>query len=95
MFSEPNILVCVGVESQKIMKRFSGEVSFIENQIYKETGSFETFRLLVNACTDENMLLIHGDLYFDANILCDAYFSRSFIVLDTSNNIADREVYAL
>ena len=92
MFSEPNILVGVGVESQKIMKRFSGEVSFIENQIYKETGSFETFRLLVNACTDENMLLIHGDLYFDANILCDADFSRSFIVLDTSNSIADREV---
>ena len=92
MFSKPNILVGVGVGSQKIMKKFSGDVSFIENQLYKQTGSFETFRLLVNASTDDSVLLVHGDLYFDASILHDADFSKSFVVLDTSNSIGDREV---
>ena len=92
IFFKPNILVGVGVDSQKIMKKFSGEISFIENQLYKDTGSFETFRLLVNACTDDSLLLVHGDLYFDGSILHDADFSKSFVVLDTSGSIGDMEV---
>tara|TARA_Y100001970_G_C14251329_1_gene872111 strand:- start:1647 stop:2198 length:552 start_codon:yes stop_codon:yes gene_type:complete len=92
MFVKPNILVGVGVESQKIMKRFSGQVSFVENQLYETTGSFETLRLLVNASTDDSILLVHGDLYFNSDILETADFSKSFVVLDTTNSIADREV---
>ena len=92
MFVKPNILVGVGVESQKIMKKFSGQVSFVENQLYETTGSFETLGLLVNASTDDSILLVHGDLYFNSDILEAADFSKSFVVLDTANSIGDREV---
>jgi choline kinase len=92
LFSAPNILVGVGVESQRVFKRFSGEVICIENQLYKTTGSFETFRLLVNASIDNSILLIHGDLYFNDKILESADFSKSFVIEDTGSNIADREV---
>ena len=92
MFSEPNILLGIGVESQKIIKRFTGRVRLIENQLYKTTGPFETLRLLVNSSTDDSLLIIHGDLYFNSNILDSADFSKSFIVSDTTGSILDREV---
>ena len=91
IFSKPNILVGIGVESQKILKKFMGRVRFVENQLYKTTGPFETLRLLVNSSTDDSLLVIHGDLYFNATILDNADFSKSFIVLDTSDSIAERE----
>tara|TARA_R110002153_G_C13164845_1_gene483458 strand:- start:204 stop:773 length:570 start_codon:yes stop_codon:yes gene_type:complete len=92
LFVHPNILVGVGIESQRVFKRFSGEVICIENQLYETTGSFETFRLLVNASVDDSILMLHGDLYFDNKILESADFSKSFIVEDTSGNIGEREV---
>tara|TARA_R110000824_G_scaffold20413_1_gene76876 strand:+ start:738 stop:1451 length:714 start_codon:yes stop_codon:yes gene_type:complete len=92
LFSSPNILVGVGIESQRVFKKFSGQIAFIENQLYETTGSFETFRLLVNASADNSILLIHGDLYFDKKILESADFSKSFVIEDVSGNIADREV---
>tara|TARA_R110000824_G_scaffold250881_1_gene439637 strand:- start:229 stop:537 length:309 start_codon:yes stop_codon:yes gene_type:complete len=90
LFVHPNILVGVGIESQRVFKRFSGEVICIENQLYETTGSFETFRLLVNASVDDSILMLHGDLYFDNKILESADFSKSFIVEDTSGNIGER-----
>ena len=92
MFSEPNILVGIGVESQKIVKKFTGRVRFVENQLYKTTGPFETLRLLVNSSTDDSLLVIHGDLYFNSNILDGADFSKSFVVSDTTGSILEREV---
>tara|TARA_R100000995_G_scaffold73577_1_gene42410 strand:+ start:1160 stop:1873 length:714 start_codon:yes stop_codon:yes gene_type:complete len=92
MFSEPNILVGIGVESQKIVKKFTGRVRLVENQLYKTTGPFETLRLLVNSSTDDSLLVIHGDLYFNSNILDGADFSKSFVVSDTTGSILEREV---
>lgn len=92
MFSEPNILVGIGVESQKIVKKFIGRVRLVENQLYKTTGPFETLRLLVNSSTDDSLLVIHGDLYFNSNILDGADFSKSFVVSDTTGSILEREV---
>ena len=71
LFTSPEIIVGVGVGASKIMKRGypRDNVRLVENQNYSNTGSFETLRLLVNNCTTDTLLIMHGDLYFNTATL--------------------------
>tara|TARA_R110000824_G_scaffold379455_1_gene571437 strand:- start:898 stop:1608 length:711 start_codon:yes stop_codon:yes gene_type:complete len=92
VFDKPEIVVGIGVESNRILKKFPSKIRFIENQLYDTTGPFETLRLIVNNITGNSILFFHGDLYFDARTIESADFSRSFIVVDNKNKMRDKEV---
>jgi len=91
-FSNPEIIVGVGYEPWKIMKRVGQSVKFVENQLYETSGSFETLRLIVNNTKDDNIIFFHGDLYFKQEFFRNLDYSRSFVVCDNQGNMSDKEV---
>ena len=91
-FSNPEIIVGVGYEPWKIMKRVGQSVKFVENQLYETSGSFETLRLIVNNTKDDNIIFFHGDLYFRQEFFRNLDYSRSFVVCDNQGNMSDKEV---
>jgi choline kinase len=91
-FSQPDVIVGVGYEPWKIMKRVSESARFVENQLYETSGSFETLRLIVNNTKEENIIFFHGDLYFKQQFFQSFDYSKSFVVCDNTNNMSDKEV---
>jgi len=94
LFTAPEIIVGVGVGANKIMKKGypKDSVRLVENQNYSSTGSFETLRLVVNNCTTDTLLIMHGDLYFNAATLDSLDYSKSFVIVDSSGMLSKKEV---
>jgi choline kinase len=92
VFREPEVVIGIGVEANRILKKFPGEVRFVENQLHNSTGPFETLRLIVNNVTNSSILFFHGDLYFDIKTIDSADFSKSFIVVDNKKRMREKEV---
>ncbi len=91
VFSEPEIVVGLGVDANKVIKRLSSGVRYVENQLYETTGSAETMRLITNNSDSDSILFFHGDLYFGQEAIRDLDYSRSF-ALASQSTMQDREV---
>lgn len=91
VFSEPEIIVGLGVEANKVMKKTGLNARYIENQLYEVTGSAETMRLILNNSDANNILFFHGDLYFGQELLQDLDYGKSF-ALASPQVMQDREV---
>tara|TARA_Y100000593_G_C4322032_1_gene344323 strand:+ start:8000 stop:8707 length:708 start_codon:yes stop_codon:yes gene_type:complete len=91
VFSQPEIIVGLGVEANKIIKKLGFSVRYVENQLYEITGSAETMRLILNNSDADNILFFHGDLYFGQDLLQDLDYEKSF-VLASHQVMQDREV---
>ena len=91
VFSQPEIIVGLGVEANKIIKKLGFSVRYVENQLYEITGSAETMRLILNNSDADNILFFHGDLYFGQDLLQDLDYGKSF-VLASHQVMQDREV---
>ena len=86
--------VCIvgGIEANKIIKKLDKNVRFVENQKHDETNSGESLRLAVNNSLLDNILFFHGDLIFHDKILSNINFDKSFILVDSSEKISEKEV---
>ncbi len=90
-FLNPEIIIGLGVEANKVIKKLSGGIRYVENQLYETTGSAETMRLVVNNSDSDSILFFHGDLYFSQSLLENLDYSRSFVLASLST-MNDREV---
>lgn len=88
------ISIVGGVESNKIIKKLDNNIRFIENQLYENTNSGESLRLGINNSLLDNVLFFHGDLIFHSNIFDGVNFDKSFILIDSSGQISEKEVGA-
>ena len=91
-FQNPEVIVTLGYSANKVIKKTKSNLRVVENQLYSSTGSLESLRLGVNNCTGDGILFFHGDLYFNLKTLDSLDYSRSFIIVDSKDRIADREV---
>lgn len=80
IFEKCEIIPVVGFESSKIVKRLHNRVRFVENQKYEETNSAESLRLGLNATTNENILIIHGNMIFDPSLFEEHSFFKPFVL---------------
>ncbi len=86
------LIITVGFEADKIINTLPSSVHVIENQLYEDTNTLEETRLGLNAATNENVLLIHGDLIFN-NIAFDKINKKeSSVVVDSVDQIDDAEI---
>lgn len=81
-----------GYSADKIIKKISGKIRIVENQIFDKTNNSESLRLAVNNTNKKNILFFHGDLYFNHEILDDANFKKSFIIVDNKGMMKDKEI---
>jgi choline kinase len=91
VFSEPEIIVGLGVEANKVIKKLGFSARYVENQLYELTGSAETMRLILNNSDADSILFFHGDLYFGQELLQNLDYGKSF-VLASNQAMQDREV---
>lgn len=92
IFNKPEIIGVFGICSDKIIKKISGKIRIIENQLYEITNNSESLRLGINNSLKNNILFFHGDLYFNTNIFKNANFNRSFIIVDGDKQLSEKEV---
>ena len=91
-FSNPDIISVVGVESQRMIKRFSEKVRIVENQLYETTNSSESMRLAFNNTCKNKFLFMHGDLWFNLDTIKNLKYDKSFIIVDTKKQFDSKEV---
>lgn len=92
IFDNPEIIAVVGCKSEKVIKKIRGDVRIVENQIHDTTNASESIRLAFNNSLKENLLFMHGDLYFNTETLKNADYAKSFVVIDNKNMISEKEV---
>lgn len=81
-----------GIEANKIIKRIDNNVRFVENQMHESSNNGESLRLGVNNSLLDNILFFHGDLVFYEKIFSNVNFNKSFILIDSSGQILEKEV---
>ena len=91
-FPSNEIILVVGFEANKVIKKITDDIRVVENQLYQTTNSAESLRLAINNSVADKIFFIHGDLIFNKEILKNLDFSRSFVVVDSKNQITDDEV---
>jgi GTP:adenosylcobinamide-phosphate guanylyltransferase len=77
------IIVVTGFEAKKMAKTRPLDIVMVENQNYENTNEIEQIRIGLNAVTTDNVLILHGDLLFNASTLRNLPYERSFVVHDS------------
>ena len=90
-FDSPEIISVVGCHASKVIKKTRGKVRVVENQLYDDSNSSESLRLAFNNTLNENILFMHGDLYFNEHTL-DVNYDKSFVIIDSKNQIKEHEI---
>ena len=86
------IIGVFGYAIEKIIKKISGKLRVVENQVYNETNNSESLRLAVNNTNKKNILFFHGDLYFNDKVLSNLNFKKSFLLVDNKGMIKPKEI---
>ncbi len=86
------IIGVFGYAIEKIIKKISGKLRVVENQIYDQTNNSESLRLAVNNTNKGNVLFFHGDLYFNDKIFSNLNYKRSFILVDSKGMMKAKEI---
>lgn len=81
IFPDSTITVVIGYESNKIIKQYHSRVRLIENTKHEETGAAASLRLAANSIVGNNLLIIHGDLWFDDSAFGGIELTKSFAVV--------------
>tara|TARA_Y100000389_G_scaffold116917_1_gene114119 strand:- start:1242 stop:1970 length:729 start_codon:yes stop_codon:yes gene_type:complete len=81
-----------GYNIEKIIKKISGKLRVVENQIYYETNNSESLRLAVNNTNKKNILFFHGDLYFNEKVFLNLNYKKSFLLVDNKDMMKPKEI---
>jgi choline kinase len=86
-----DITVVTGYKSCKLNKKLSdSKIKFIENKDFINTNPSHGIKLALKNSVD-SVLVMHGDLLFNVDTI-DVPKEKSFIIVDTKNQIHDKEV---
>ena len=89
---DQEIIGVFGYAIEKIIKKISGKLRVVENQIYNQTNNSESLRLAVNNTNKGNILFLHGDLYFNDKTFSNLNYKKSFIVVDSKGMMKSKEI---
>ena len=92
VFKNNEIILVVGFEASKVIKKVPPNIRIVENQMHEETNSFESLRLGINNAINNKVLFLHGDLIFNKKTFSDVKFNKSFIITDSAGQMKDSEV---
>jgi CTP:phosphocholine cytidylyltransferase-like protein len=81
-FPKAEIVLTVGYEADKLIKKFSGLINIVENQLFETTNLVEEIRLAINTTVNKKILILDSDILFDKNLFNKVKFDQSFILVD-------------
>jgi choline kinase len=91
-FKSYEIIGVFGTQIEKILKKVDNRIRVVENQLHNETNNSESMRLGLNNSLYNNVLFIHGDIYFKSKLLKSADYTKSFLVVDANEDMSEKEV---
>jgi hypothetical protein len=86
------VVLVAGFESRRLMNKAPQEIIQVENEQYLDTHSIRSLGIGLRAATNENVIVIHGDLLFNSKTLCFPHENVSKIVWDKSGHIASNKI---
>lgn len=91
-YPNSEIIVTIGFDSDKIIKKNIAGVRYVENQLFETTNIVEEIRLALNNCETSNVLIIYGDIIFDTAAIDNITKTSSTILYIEDNNLENDEV---
>jgi len=91
-FESPEVISVVGYDCERVIKKIKNKTRIVENQLHDQSNASESIRLAFHNTPKQNFMFFHGDLYFNKETLQNLDYKKSFIIIDTSGQIADKEV---
>lgn len=83
-FPHAELVVGVGFQADKVMSNIHQGVHVVENQLYETTNDLEEVRLCLNVITNNNVIIINGDLIFN-NVALDKLTKKGSTVIVNKN----------
>lgn len=70
IYRNPKIFVVTGYQHSKVINKFKNEnVEIIYNENFEDTNSADSLSLCLQNNPNQNLLMIHGDMYFNIDTL--------------------------
>lgn len=91
-FNKPDVITVVGCKPQRVFKKMGEQIRIVENQRHEKTNNSESLRLAFNASLASHFMFLHGDLIFNRELLSEADYHQSFVVVDSTGMIKKNEV---
>ena len=91
-FSNCEIILVAGFESDKLMKNTPDFLIKIENENYEKTNVVRSIGMGLRAATTDKILIIYGDLVFNEETLCNLKLEQSCVLIDESDTMGIDEV---
>jgi choline kinase len=86
------IIVVVGFESEKIIRNLPKWVKVIENENYATTNVARSIGMALRIASNNNVLIVYGDLVFNIHALGVDLWGDSCTVVDSKGMIREDEV---
>lgn len=91
IWKDPEIIVVVGFDSDKVIKTLPAGIRVVENEKYEDTGVGRSISMGLRATTSTKCLVIYGDLVFNKSTF-DNLKEESSIIIDTHKRLTSCEV---
>lgn len=80
-YPNSNIILTVGYMAESVADK-KKDLRLVENQLFETTNHIESLRLALNNSTCQHVMIIHGDVLFDADSIDNITRSGSSILID-------------
>jgi len=82
-----DLVVVLGFECEKIINYIPDHVRVVENQLYYETNSSESLRLIINNIRGDRLLIIDGNILISRKAFKKLDFSNSFALCHKNDKL--------
>ena len=91
-FPSCEIILVVGFQADRIIKKCPPGIRIIENQLYETTNEVEQIRLALNSTLTDNVIIIKDDIVFNQETLKTITKNKSCIIYDSGNQMDNNNV---
>lgn len=91
-FINCEIILIAGFCAEKLMNNTPSDLIKIENENYESTNVLRSIGMGLRAATTNKVLILYGDLVFNAETIENLKLERSTVVIDDSNSMGLLEV---
>ncbi len=92
-YPNAEIIVVVGFQADSVYREIrSDNIRFVENERYEETNVAHSISLGVRAATEDNLIIIYGDLLFNNVTIKNLVHDTSCAVVDSTGHMDGDEI---
>jgi choline kinase len=92
-YPDAEVIIVVGFECEQIIRQLPRYVKVVENENYEETNVARSIGMGLRAAnSNNNALIVYGDLVFNGNAIKTVVGGESVVVVDNSKRMSDEEV---